>query len=145
MSNKSPSIDETFKSLERLKELQEGKKPKKKKPKAKKPKPLVEAQGGGSMKKGLDKVKALPKDKKRSARIKKKREALDPRDRIPQSEKLKRWMNEGVMGYNKYSPNAPLHPLDFKRSGGGKIKGYKKGGPITYRMTGGQVVGNSYD
>jgi|TARA_R110001606_G_scaffold1902_1_gene7264 hypothetical protein len=73
MSNKSPSIDETFKSLERLKELQEGKKPKKKKPKAKKPKPLVEAQGGG------------------------------------------------------------------------KVKGYKKGGPITYRMTGGQVVDNSYD
>ena len=28
---------------------------------------------------------------------------------------------------------------------GGKIKGYKKGGPITYRMTGGQVVDNSYD
>ncbi len=50
MSDKSPSIDETFKSLERLKELQEGKKPKKKKPKAKKPKPLVEAQGGGKVK-----------------------------------------------------------------------------------------------
>jgi hypothetical protein len=28
---------------------------------------------------------------------------------------------------------------------GGKVKGYKKGGPITYRMSGGQVVGNSYD
>jgi len=49
MSNKSPSIDETFKSLERLKELQEGKKPKKKKPKAKKPKPLVEARNGGKI------------------------------------------------------------------------------------------------
>tara|TARA_E500000305_G_scaffold72898_1_gene58725 strand:+ start:1399 stop:1710 length:312 start_codon:yes stop_codon:yes gene_type:complete len=32
-----------------------------------------------------------------------------------------------------------------KKMGGGKVKGYKKGGPITYRMTGGQVVGNSYD
>ena len=32
-----------------------------------------------------------------------------------------------------------------KSKGGGKVKGYKKGGPITYRMTGGQVVGNSYD
>ena len=31
------------------------------------------------------------------------------------------------------------------KMGGGKIKGYKKGGPITYRMTGGQVVDNSYD
>jgi len=29
--------------------------------------------------------------------------------------------------------------------GGGKVKGYKKGGSITYRMSGGQVVGNSYD
>jgi len=28
---------------------------------------------------------------------------------------------------------------------GGKVKGYKKGGAITYRMTGGQVVDNSYD
>ena len=26
-----------------------------------------------------------------------------------------------------------------------KVKGYKKGGPITYRMAGGQVVDNSYD
>tara|TARA_R110001592_G_scaffold361154_2_gene671131 strand:- start:403 stop:744 length:342 start_codon:yes stop_codon:yes gene_type:complete len=31
------------------------------------------------------------------------------------------------------------------KMGGGKIKGYKKGGPISYRMTGGQVVDNSYD
>ena len=28
---------------------------------------------------------------------------------------------------------------------GGKVKGYKKGGPITYRMSGGQVVGHGYD
>ena len=26
-----------------------------------------------------------------------------------------------------------------------RIKGYKKGGPITYRMSGGQVVGHGYD
>ena len=32
-----------------------------------------------------------------------------------------------------------------KRKAGGKVKGYKKGGPITYRMAGGQVVDNSYD
>ena len=36
------------------------------------------------------------------------------------------------------------YPISSKR-GGGKVKGYKKGGPITYRMTGGQVVDNSYD
>jgi hypothetical protein len=33
----------------------------------------------------------------------------------------------------------------MKKAGGGRIKGYKKGGPISYRMTGGQVVDNSYD
>jgi hypothetical protein len=33
----------------------------------------------------------------------------------------------------------------IKKRSGGKVKGYKKGGPITYRMTGGQVVDNSYD
>jgi hypothetical protein len=74
----SPSIDETFKSLERLKELQEGKKPKNKKPKQRKRKPFD-----------------------------------------------------------------PFVTIEAK--GGGKVKGYKKGGPITYRMSGGQVVDNSYD
>jgi hypothetical protein len=56
----------------------------------------------------------------------------------------------------KRKPSKPIGPkvlnpeffmegdmIDLK--GGGKIKGYKKGGPITYRMTGGQVVDNSYD
>jgi hypothetical protein len=28
---------------------------------------------------------------------------------------------------------------------GGEVKGYKKGGSITYRMSGGQVVGHGYD
>ena len=32
-----------------------------------------------------------------------------------------------------------------KHKAGGKVKGYKKGGAITYRMAGGQVVDNSYD
>ena len=32
-----------------------------------------------------------------------------------------------------------------KKNAGGKVKGYKKGGSITYRMTGGQVVGHGYD
>ena len=35
--------------------------------------------------------------------------------------------------------------LVTKKRSGSKVKGYKKGGPITYRMTGGQVVDNSYD
>jgi hypothetical protein len=43
----------------------------------------------------------------------------------------------------KRKPSMEGDMIDLK--GGGKIKGYKKGGPITYRMTGGQVVDNSYD
>ena len=31
------------------------------------------------------------------------------------------------------------------KKAGGKVKGYKKGGSITYRMSGGQVVGHGYD
>lgn len=47
-------------------------------------------------------------------------------------------------------PNMPKSDFQkalrtIKKRGGGRIKGYKKGGPITYRMTGGQVVDNSYD
>ena len=38
-----------------------------------------------------------------------------------------------------------MQAITGKRKAGGKVKGYKKGGPITYRMTGGQVVDNSYD
>ena len=43
----------------------------------------------------------------------------------------------------KRKPSMEGDMIDLK--GGGKIKGYKKGGPITYRMTGGKVVDNSYD
>ena len=43
----------------------------------------------------------------------------------------------------KRKPSMEGDMIDLK--GGGKIKGYKKGGPITYRMTGGQEVDNSYD
>tara|TARA_R100001082_G_scaffold30686_1_gene15436 strand:+ start:685 stop:1590 length:906 start_codon:yes stop_codon:yes gene_type:complete len=43
----------------------------------------------------------------------------------------------------KRKPSMEGDMIDLK--GGGKIKGYKKGGPITYRMSGGQVVDNSYD
>jgi len=43
----------------------------------------------------------------------------------------------------KRKPFEPFVTMEAK--GGGKVKGYKKGGAITYRMTGGQVVDNSYD
>ena len=42
-------------------------------------------------------------------------------------------------------PKKPKKKKPLKKMGGGKVKGYKKGGSITYRMSGGQVTGNSYD
>jgi hypothetical protein len=41
-------------------------------------------------------------------------------------------------------PTSVRNKMGYAKAGG-KVKGYKKGGPITYRMTGGQVVDNSYD
>ena len=41
-------------------------------------------------------------------------------------------------------PTSVRNKMGYAKAGG-RIKGYKKGGPITYRMTGGQVVDNSYD
>ena len=41
-------------------------------------------------------------------------------------------------------PTSVRNKMGFAKAGG-KVKGYKKGGSITYRMTGGQVVDNSYD
>ena len=49
----------------------------------------------------------------------------------------------GVLRSTKKKPTKKKKVV--KAMGGGKVKGYKKGGPITYRITGGQVVGNSYD
>ena len=46
---------------------------------------------------------------------------------------------------NQRGMRLPGKDETVKRMGGGKVKGYKKGGPITYRMSGGQVVDNSYD
>ena len=50
---------------------------------------------------------------------------------------------EAFKSKKKRKPSMEGDMIDLK--GGGKIKGYKKGGPITYRMSGGQVVDNSYD
>jgi len=43
----------------------------------------------------------------------------------------------------KRKPFEPYVTMEAKD--GGKVKGYKKGGSITYRMSGGQVVGHGYD
>tara|TARA_R110001583_G_scaffold188378_1_gene350464 strand:- start:17 stop:562 length:546 start_codon:yes stop_codon:yes gene_type:complete len=36
-------------------------------------------------------------------------------------------------------------PESILKKKGGKVKGYKKGGPISYRMSGGQVVAHGYN
>ena len=63
-----------------------------------------------------------------------------------------RFDDQGRIMYKAISPKKEDKIDFFKSMGlvktaqkGGKVKGYKKGGPITYRMTGGQVVDNSYD
>ena len=46
----------------------------------------------------------------------------------------------------KRKKRKPFEPyVTMEAKDGGKVKGYKKGGSITYRMSGGQVVGHGYD
>ena len=55
----------------------------------------------------------------------------------------KNWMEKQKKERKKWKNFTKPDTIEVK--GGGKVKGYKKGGPITYRMAGGQVVDNSYD
>lgn len=72
------------------------------------------------------KIKARDADKKRSARMKKNRDSLDPLDRnMPQLKKLKRWMDEGYGNYNKYE--GPGSPLESYRDGGNVTLRKKQG------------------
>ncbi len=114
-----------------------------------------------SIRKGTSKVKATQMDKERTDRIKlrklkrgkrpdkviykpsphiasKPKELVRPIDRIVDKyrQAIKKTKKPG--GRQEYEKKASKRfpPLS---------KGYKKGGAITYRMTGGQVVDNSYD
>ena len=61
-------------------------------------------------------------------------------DKLEEGEKPKKRVTP------KRKKRKPFEPfVTMEAKGGGKVKGYKKGGAITYRMTGGQVVDNSYD
>ena len=101
---------------------------------------VINKRSGGSMKKGLDKAsKSL---KNRESKV----------ERSTLGELGKKYMEMGVMpAVKKALEKKFMTPKPKKKrylmvaKGGGKVKGYKKGGPITYRMSGGQVVGHGYD
>ena len=101
---------------------------------------VINKRSGGSMKKGLDKAsKSL---KNRESKV----------ERSTLGELGKKYMEMGVMPAVKkalekkfMTPKPKKKRYLMEAKGGGKVKGYKKGGPITYRMSGGQVVGHGYD
>ena len=105
--------------------------------------------GGGKvvkkdMRAAVRNIKASDVDKERSARIvSKKAEATRAKNnpkKKSSSTKLPVNLFPDGLPYESYKKESMINA-----KGGGKVKGYKKGGPITYRMSGGQVVGNSYD
>jgi len=80
-----------------------------------------------SMRKTAAKASSTPMDKERTARI----DLIKEYDRdIYQDETM----------FSEYEKNKKKQKPRAK-----KLSKFKKGGPITYRMSGGQVVDNSYD
>ena len=84
-------------------------------------------------------IKASDVDKERSARIvSKKAEATRAKNnpkKKSSSTKLPVNLFPDGLPYESYKKESMINA-----KAGGKVKGYKKGGPITYRMSGGQVV-----
>ena len=74
----------------------------------------------------------------------KKKKIIDTVGGISKSKKKPIRLKKPKEGKSDSSVTVDYSVIDKLKSGG-KVKGYKKGGPITYRMSGGQVVGNSYD
>ena len=74
----------------------------------------------------------------------KKKKIIDTVGGISKSKKKPIRLKKPKEGKGDSSVIVDYTVIDELKSGG-KVKGYKKGGPITYRMSGGQVVGNSYD
>ena len=108
--------------------------------------------------KGIDKTKfiakqskKITKDKENIKLLKSKIKDMKRRDIVPKKNGGK-IINKNMGGPLKAVNNPGLaklarpvrNKMGFAKAGG-KVKGYKKGGPITYRMSGGQVVDNSYD
>ena len=99
----------------------------------------------GSMKKGLSAAKASAKKREPKVRVPTIKARPGPTKVKPTKKELE--MDRQLRLQDK-APN--VYKMIEKgqtsnKMGGGKVKGYKKGGPITYRMSGGQVVDNSYD
>ena len=93
------------------------------------------------MEKGLRKVRKSIETREDKARI--------PVIKGPRRTKRKPTKKEQEMDrrlqLQELTPNIHKIIEESQKAGGGKVKGYKKGGSITYRMAGGQVVDNSYD
>jgi hypothetical protein len=101
---------------------------------------------------GKDKIKFIANKSQEIELLKSKiKNMRDDRDIVPKK-KGGKIMKKNMGGPLKSVNNPGLAKLPTPvrnkmgyAKGGGKVKGYKKGGSITYRMSGGQVVGNSYD
>ena len=99
-------------------------------------------------------VGASPHSGTRKNKLRKALEAREDKIRIPvikgpRRTKRKPTKKEQEMDrrlqLQELTPNIHKIIEESQKAGGGKVKGYKKGGSITYRMAGGQVVDNSYD
>tara|TARA_R100001082_G_C4234470_1_gene104632 strand:- start:11 stop:478 length:468 start_codon:yes stop_codon:yes gene_type:complete len=99
---------------------------------------------GRPMEKGLYKVKDSIKKRESKVRVPTIKARSGPTKRRPTKKELEmdRQLNLQDIAPNVYGI---IEKGQTSKKHGGKVKGYKKGGPITYRMTGGQVVDNSYD
>ena len=101
---------------------------------------------------GKDKIKFIANKSQEIELLKSKiKNMRDDRDIVPKKNGgkiMKKNMGGSLKAVNNPGLTKLPTPVRNKMGyakGGGKVKGYKKGGPITYRMSGGQVVGNSYD
>ena len=102
--------------------------------------------------KGKDKIKFIANKSQEVELLKSKiKNMKDDRDIVPKKKGgiiVKKNMGGSLKAVNNPGlaklPTPVRNKMGYAKAGG-KVKGYKKGGSITYRMSGGQVVGNSYD
>ena len=98
--------------------------------------------------KDTSKAKVLPSEEVKIMEPPKKPKKKKPLKKMGGGKVMKKNMGGSLKAVN--NPGLAKLPTPVRNKmgyakGGGKVKGYKKGGSITYRMSGGQVVGNSYD
>jgi hypothetical protein len=95
----------------------------------------------GSMRKGLSAAKASAKKREPKVRVPTIKARPGPTKVKPTKEELEM---DRQLGLQRKAPNIYNMLEKSNKMGGGKVKEYKKGGPITYRMSGGQVVNRCY-